>query len=82
MNKTINISLPKNLADLAQSQVDSGYYSSVSEVIRDSLRKLLMSRAIPTIQKSNKAIQVAEQAEKEYQAGNYTEFEKIEDLLK
>ncbi len=48
MNKTINVSLPKKLADLAQQQVDDGYFASVSEVIRDALRKSLTTSTIPT----------------------------------
>lgn len=40
MNQTINVSLPKGLNDLAKAQVKAGLYSSVSEVIRDALRRL------------------------------------------
>jgi len=69
MNNTINISLPKALSDLANQQVQAGYYSSISEVIRDALRKMLMEPAVPTFKKSAKAEKVAAQAEKEYREG-------------
>lgn len=80
MNKTINISLPKNLANLAQAQVDAGYFSSVSEVIRDALRNKLMSPAVPTIQMSEKAMKVAEKAEEEYKAGKVRLLKDVDDL--
>jgi len=47
MNQTINISLPKSLADLSRQQVKNGYYSSFSEVVRDALRKLLSTTPKP-----------------------------------
>ena len=55
MNQTINISLPKSLNTLARQQVQTGYYSSVSEVVRDALRKLFLTSSIPTIKMSKKA---------------------------
>jgi len=54
MNQTINISLPKNLTDLIKEQVTDGYYSSVSEVIRDALRHFLAPQPIQLTKKSAK----------------------------
>ena len=42
MNQTINISLPTNLTNIAKAQVKAGNYSSISEVIRDALRKTFL----------------------------------------
>ncbi|MGO8709693.1 MAG: type II toxin-antitoxin system ParD family antitoxin [Terracidiphilus sp.] len=36
---TMNISLPENLKDFVESQVQSGDYSSVSEFMRDLVRR-------------------------------------------
>jgi len=38
---TVNISLPLKLKAQANNLVKAGYYSSFSDLIRDSLRKLL-----------------------------------------
>lgn len=38
---TINISLPKNLKAKAQALVDEGFYSSFSDLVRDSLRNTI-----------------------------------------
>lgn len=47
---TINISLPKKLYDDAKQMASHQAYSSVSEVIRDALRRMLYQPAdeIPT----------------------------------
>jgi putative addiction module CopG family antidote len=37
---TMNISLPNELARYVREKVDSGLYSSVSEVVREALRRL------------------------------------------
>ena len=81
MNQTINISLPKGLSDLANQQVQAGYYSSVSEVIRDALRKLLLEPPIPTFKMSKRAEKVAAQAEKEYRESKTIPFTSVSDLL-
>jgi len=49
MNQTINVSLPKNLTDLARAQVKAGMYSSLSEVIRDAMRRMLNPRPKITV---------------------------------
>ena len=36
---TMNISLPENLKEFIESQVQSGNYSSVSEFMRESVRR-------------------------------------------
>lgn len=38
---TINVSLPENLKKQAENLVDSGYYSSFSDVVRTALRGLV-----------------------------------------
>lgn len=38
---TINISLPTQLKDDAEALVDQGFYVSFSDLVRDSIRKLL-----------------------------------------
>jgi len=53
MNYTINISIPKKLGDLAKAQVEAGYYSSVSEVVRTAMRTLLARESIPLSTKSS-----------------------------
>ena len=44
MTKTMNISVPKNLADQVQFQVKLGEYVSVSEFIREAIRDLLRKK--------------------------------------
>lgn len=80
MNQTINISLPKGLSDLASQQVKAGYYASVSEVIRDALRKMFMEPSIPTFKMSEKAEKVLEQAIKEHKAGKTRLLNSIDDI--
>jgi antitoxin ParD1/3/4 len=41
---TMNISLPGNLKEFVESQVESGSYSSVSEFMRELLRRELKDR--------------------------------------
>ena len=41
---TINISLPENLKDKAQELVDKGFYSSFSDLVRDSIRQAIAKR--------------------------------------
>lgn len=82
MNQTINISLPKNLTDLARSQVKNGYYSSVSEVMRDALRRFLFTPSVPTHKMSKKAEKILDQARKDHQKGRTTLLKNIDDLDK
>jgi len=82
MNQTINISLPSNLNALARKQVQTGYYSSVSEVVRDALRRLFLTSSIPTIKMSKKAERNLEQAIKDHKDGKTTLLENIDDLDK
>jgi putative addiction module CopG family antidote len=64
----MNISLPKKLAQKAKAQVKAGYYSSVSEVVRDGLRCLLKKEA--SVFKMNpKAEKKAIRALKEHKQG-------------
>lgn len=80
MSYTVNISLPKQLADLANRQVKNGYYGSLSEVIRDALRRLLGSD-IPTIPMNKRQIQRVDQAWKEYKLGKLKPMSSIKELL-
>lgn len=80
MNQTINVSLPKGLIDLAKQQVASGYYSSVSEVIRDALRKFTHTTHDSSIQLSKHAQAVFDKGMEEYQAGKATHLKSIDDL--
>jgi len=79
MSYTVNISLPKQLAQLANQQVKKGYYGSLSEVIRDALRQLL-SPEIPTIPMNKRQIRKVDQAWKEYKAGKTIPLKSIHDL--
>lgn len=38
---TINVSLPEKLKEQAEALVSSGFYASFSDVVRDSLRRLV-----------------------------------------
>lgn len=80
MSYTINISLPKELAQLAQKEVKRGYYESVSELIRDALRRLLV-RDVPTFQMSKKAEKRAMKAYQEYLDGKAKPIKSIDELL-
>lgn len=80
MNTTINISIPSSLTTLAKQQVKSGYYSSLSEVIRSALRNFLLTPQIPTFQMSAKAEKRALQAEKDYKAGKAILMKSVNDL--
>jgi len=43
---TMNVSLPKALAEFVEAEVASGAYSTASEVVRDGLRMLREERAV------------------------------------
>lgn len=77
---TVNISLPKQLADAAHKQVKSGYYGSLSEVVRDALRRLLLS-SVPTTAMNTKAEQIAKKARQEYDEDNLSPMTSINDIL-
>jgi Arc/MetJ-type ribon-helix-helix transcriptional regulator len=38
---TVNVSLPKKLKEQAQKLVEAGYYASFSDLVRDSLRRVV-----------------------------------------
>jgi putative addiction module CopG family antidote len=81
MNQTINISLPKGLAELAEAQVKSGYFSSVSEVIRHAIRHTFMEPAIPTYKMSKQAEAISNQARQDHKAGKTIRFKTFKDLV-
>jgi putative addiction module CopG family antidote len=80
MNQTINVSLPKGLIDLAKRKVESGYYSSVSEVIRDALRKLESKPKYPIMKVTPKLEKSIAQAEKDYKEGKTVSVNSIDEL--
>ena len=87
MNYTTNISLPKPLADLAKQKVKEGYYTSLSEVIRASLRYYLLQpqkkstiQKIPTNVLSKKSQIVSKEATKEYKSGKLKAVNSLKDL--
>jgi hypothetical protein len=80
MNQTINISLPKGLAELAEAQVKSGYFSSVSEVIRHAIRHTFMEPVIPTLPMTPKIEKQLLQALKDHKEGKTTPFKSFKDL--
>jgi putative addiction module CopG family antidote len=82
MSYTVNISLPKKLAQATKEQVQSGYYASVSELVRDALRKLILSPAVPTYPMSKQAEQRAIRARNEHLAGNTLEIKSLSDIEK
>jgi antitoxin ParD1/3/4 len=43
---TMNVSLPKALAEFVEKEVASGAYATASEVVRDGLRMLREERAV------------------------------------
>jgi putative addiction module CopG family antidote len=82
MNYTINISIPKTLADLAHSEVKKGHYTSVSEVIRDALRNLLVrQKEIPTYKLTKKMERDYQKAYKEHLEGKSIKINSVKDLL-
>jgi putative addiction module CopG family antidote len=80
MNYTVNISIPKPLADMAHEQVKKGYYSTLSEVVRQALRKLLIEDQVPTFKMSKKAEKRAEKAYQEYLDGKAIRLKSLNDL--
>ncbi|MBK8189599.1 MAG: type II toxin-antitoxin system ParD family antitoxin [Vampirovibrionales bacterium] len=42
---TIHVSLPEELEHMVHAQVDSGFYKSASEVIREALRDFFSARS-------------------------------------
>lgn len=51
---TMNISLPDTLKDFVDDQLDSGRYSSVSEYVRELIRKGQRHTAQPSVTQSSK----------------------------
>jgi len=60
---TINISLPDKLKEEAEKLVKAGYYSSMSDLIRDAIR---------TVSKKSKYDVWADEARKDLKAGKAT----------
>lgn len=81
MNYTVNISLPKQLANLAKTQVKEGHYSSLSEVVRAALRHYLGVGA-PVYKMSLKAERKAKLALKEHRDGKTLKLNSVDDFDK
>lgn len=79
MSYTINISLPKELAEAVKDHVKRGHFTSVSEVVRASLRSFLQPE-VPTFKMSKKAELRAEQAYKEYKEGKTKVIHSVDEL--
>ena len=60
---TVNISLPVKLRKQAQELVNSGYYASFSDLVRDSLRQIVAK---------NKYDMWSDEAEKDLEDGSAT----------
>lgn len=80
MNYTINISLPKKLGDMAKAQVEAGYYSSMSEMVRDALRSLIAQPKIPVIKLSTKANKRYSKDYQDYLDGKLKEFSSFDEF--
>lgn len=86
---TMNISLPGELARFVREKVDGGHYSSVSEVVREALRRLsgdeLQGQAFRTLSgarfdrsKALEAVHGIQEIQKLHSLGGETS---IEDLI-
>lgn len=69
--QTIQIRLTKELIEKAQNLVDEGLYSNKSEVVRDSLRRLVFDSKLSTSKKEFKVIFTADLH------GNLVQYEKL-----
>ncbi len=81
MNYTLNVSLPKPLAELAREQVKKGHYTSVSEVIRTALRSFL-TRDVPVYKMSPRAERRLKKALKDHREGKTILLKSLDDLDK
>lgn len=84
MNYTLNVSIPKTLAGMAKEQVKKGYYSSLSEVIREALRRLLLTEAdsIPVIKPSKRAERRALKVLEDHKAGRTIKASSFSELAR
>lgn len=70
---TINISLPDKLKDQAQELVKVGFYASFSDLVRDSLRRLV---------KRNRYDLLAEEAKEDLKKGRATVLKNKKEIEK
>jgi len=83
MNYTVNVSIPKSLAELAKNEVKKGYYSSLSEVIREALRNHLINKRVddvPVIKMSKKAERIGLKALDDHKKGKTIRIKSFKDL--
>ncbi len=80
MNQTINVSIPDRLLREVRLQVEKGYFSSVSEVIRTALREFLLKIGGPTLPMSERLEKRVEEAEKAFEEGEVIEIKNIDSL--
>ncbi len=81
MNYTVNVSIPKPLADLAHEQVKRGHYATLSEVMRAALRKLLVKDDVPVYKMSKRAERRAKIAYQEYLDGKAIKINSVDELI-
>lgn len=89
--RTMNISLPSELARYVKEKVENGQYSSASEVVREALRRLAeqesavrrenqrraLSGAVFDAQRGEEAIRAIREIQKQHTLGDWS----IEDLI-
>ena len=80
MNSTINLSLPKAMVELTKTRVKTGYFSSVSEVVRAALRQYLLTPELPTYPMSPTTETTAIQALADYHQGKTKFLKNPQDL--
>ena len=81
MNNSINISLPKQLADTVRAQVKAGHFASVSEVVQQALHKFFVNQPdVPTFKMSKKAEKIVQKAVEEYKAGKLKPISSLREL--
>lgn len=68
---TINVSLPEKLKSQAELLIKEGFYASFSDIVRDSLRRVVQK---------NKYDLMAEQAKRDARAGKLKSLKTPEDI--
>ena len=71
---TMNVSLPQGLADFVEKEVQSGAYSTASEVVRDALR-LHKARTDQDARKLERLNRLIQEGIDDIEAGRYVELD-------
>jgi Arc/MetJ-type ribon-helix-helix transcriptional regulator len=69
-NVRVNVLLPERLLEESRSLVEKGYFGNFSEVVRESLRRELLSYRIGLGEMTEKDRQLLDWVQKEKAAGN------------